>query len=70
MQYVTHSGRLKAAVSLQLLFGLFLLLLKIKKLSGQQLLVASNLQQSDNTDTKTLVYKKHIFNYNSHCVRL
>lgn len=72
---VTHSGRLKAGVSLQLLFRLFLLLLKIKKLGAQQLLTAFNPQESDNTWIQQhFVYKMHknshlSFNNNSHCVK-
>lgn len=47
---VTYSGRLKAGVCLDLLFDLFLLLLKIDKLCGQQLPMALYLQKSKNTN--------------------
>lgn len=50
---VTYGGRLKAGVSLQFLVSLFLLLLQIKKLSGQQLVTAFNMQESDNTHNTT-----------------
>lgn len=56
----TYSGCRKD-VFLQLLFGLFLLLLEINNLSGQQLLVAFNLQESDVTQMqKRFVYKMHL----------
>lgn len=71
---VTYSRRLKAGVYLELLFYLFLLLLKIDELFGQQLPMAFYLQKSKNTNINlkkiTLIYKNatSLFNFTLHAV--
>lgn len=71
---VTYSGHLKAGVCLDLSFDLFLLLLKIDKLCGQQLPMALYLQKSKNTNINfkkiTLIDQNatSLFNYTLHAV--